>query len=288
MAIEFKPYPFVAERYPAHLPACSDGVDTQRHRVAIVGGGPVGLAVALGLANHGIRSVLLEADDSVCHGSRAICISRRSLEIIERLGALDDFLRVGLPWAGGRSFYRRDEVLHFTMPQDENQKLPPMVNLAQYHIEQFLLDAALRRPELIEIRWQTKVAGVTQHPDGARLDVDTPLGSYALDADWIVASDGGRSTMRDALGLSLHGTRYEGRYVIVDIALDSDRPTERLAYFDPASNPGSTVLVHKQPDDVWRIDYQLRDDEDPDAAVKPENVIPRVQNLLDMMGERGD
>ena len=161
MGIEFKPYPFVAERYPAHLPACSDGVDTQRHRVAIVGGGPVGLAVALGLANHGIRSVLLEADDSVCHGSRAICISRRSLEIIERLGALDDFLRVGLPWAGGRSFYRRDEVLHFTMPQDENQKLPPMVNLAQYHIEQFLLDAALRRPELIEIRWQTKVAGVT-------------------------------------------------------------------------------------------------------------------------------
>lgn len=288
MGIEFKPYPFVAERYPAHLPACSDGVDTQRHRVAIVGGGPVGLAVALGLANHGIRSVLLEADDSVCHGSRAICISRRSLEIIERLGALDDFLRVGLPWAGGRSFYRRDEVLHFTMPQDENQKLPPMVNLAQYHIEQFLLDAALRRPELIEIRWQTKVAGVTQHPDGARLDVDTPLGSYALDADWIVASDGGRSTMRDALGLSLHGTRYEGRYVIVDIALDSDRPTERLAYFDPASNPGSTVLVHKQPDNVWRIDYQLRDDEDPDAAVKPENVIPRVQNLLDMMGERGD
>ena len=80
---------------PADLPRRC--VDTQRHRVAIVGGGPVGLAVALGLANHGIRSVLLEADDSVCHGSGAICISRRSLEIIERLGALDDFLRVGLP-----------------------------------------------------------------------------------------------------------------------------------------------------------------------------------------------
>ncbi|WP_322023464.1 FAD-dependent oxidoreductase [Burkholderia sp. BCC1977] len=288
MGIEFKPYPFVAVRHPAHRPTCSDGVETQRHRVAIVGGGPVGLAVALGLANHGIRSVLLEADDSVCHGSRAICISRRSLEIIERLGALDDFLRIGLPWSGGRSFHRRDEVLHFTMPQDENQKLPPMVNLAQYHIEQFLLDAALRRPELIEIRWQTKVAGVTRHPDGVRLDVDTPLGRYALDADWVVASDGGRSTIRDALGLSLQGTSYEGRYVIVDIALDSNRPTERLAYFDPASNPGSTVLVHKQPDNVWRIDYQLRDDEDPEAAVKPENVIPRVQNLLDMMGERGD
>ncbi|GAU02525.1 pentachlorophenol 4-monooxygenase [Burkholderia stabilis] len=120
-----------------------------------------------------------------------------------------------------------------------------------------------------------------------RLDVDTPLGGYALDADWVVACDGGRSTMRDALGLSLQGASYEGRYVIVDIMLDSDRPTERLAYFDPSSNPGSTVLVHKQPDNVWRIDYQLRDDEDAEAAVKPGNVIPRVQNLLDMMGERG-
>ncbi|MDN7586688.1 FAD-dependent oxidoreductase [Burkholderia seminalis] len=287
MTIAFKPYPFVAARHPAHLPDSVDGIDTHRHRVAIVGGGPVGLAVALGLANHGIRSVLIEADDSVCHGSRAICISRRSLEIIERLGALDDFLRTGLPWTGGRSFHRDDEVLHFTMPHDENQKLPPMVNLAQYHIEQFLLDAARRRIDLIEIRWQTKVTGVTRQPDGVRLDVDTPLGGYALDADWVVACDGGRSTMRDALGLSLRGTRYEGRYVIVDIALDSNRPTERLAYFDPPSNPGSTVLVHKQPDNVWRIDYQLRDDEDADAAVKPEHVIPRVQNLLDMMGERG-
>ncbi|MGU7775298.1 FAD-dependent oxidoreductase [Burkholderia sp. MR1-5-21] len=288
MSIAFKPYPFVAERHAARLPACDNGIDTRRHRVAIVGGGPVGLAVALGLANHGVPCVLLESDDSVCHGSRAICISRRSLEIIERLGALDGFLRVGLPWTGGRSYYRHDEVLHFTMPQDENQKLPPMVNLAQYHIEQLLLDAAERHADLIDIRWQTKVAGVTRQPDGVRLSVGTPLGDYALDADWVVACDGGRSTMREALGLSLTGTSYEGRYVIVDIALDSDRPTERLAYFDPSSNPGSTVLVHKQPDNVWRIDYQLRDDEDAEVAVKPENVIPRVQSLLDMMGERGD
>ncbi|MEW9587015.1 hypothetical protein [Paraburkholderia sp. DGU8] len=57
-----------------------------------------------------------------------------------------------------------------------------------------------------------------------------------------------------AATLQLKGTSYEGRYVIVDIELESDRPTERLAYFDPSSNPGSTVLVHKQPDNVWRIE----------------------------------
>ncbi|MCP3717101.1 FAD-dependent oxidoreductase [Paraburkholderia sp. CNPSo 3281] len=285
MSAEFKPYPFEAKQYAARLPELDDGREAQRHAVTIVGGGPVGLAIALGLAKHGVRSVLIEADESVCYGSRAICISRRSLEIVERLSALDGFLAKGLPWTGGRSFYRNDEVLHFTMPQDENQKLPPMVNLAQYHIEQFLLDAAERHADLIDIRWRTKVTALQHDAYGATLSLSTPAGDYIAQTDWLIAADGGRSTVRESLGLKLQGTSYEGRYVIVDILLDSARPTERLAYFDPASNPGSTVLVHKQPDNVWRIDYQLRDGEDADEAIKPENVMPRVQSLLDMMGE---
>ncbi|MES2040367.1 MAG: FAD-dependent oxidoreductase [Pseudomonadota bacterium] len=288
MNYDFKPYPFIGKHYEARLPFQVELSKPARSPVVIVGGGPVGLATALGLANHGIPSVLIEADAGVCSGSRAICISRRSLEIVERLGALKGFLDKGLPWTGGRSFYRDTEVLHFTMPQDENQKLPPMVNLAQYHIEQFLLDAAEKKADLIDIRWQTKVTGVSARENGVILNLSTPNASYDLDADWLVACDGGRSTVRDGLGLQLKGTTYEGRYVIVDIALESDRPTERLAYFDPPSNPGSTVLVHKQPDNVWRIDYQLREDEDPEQAVKTENVIPRVQSLLQMMGESSE
>ncbi|HRO61259.1 MAG TPA: FAD-dependent oxidoreductase [Burkholderiaceae bacterium] len=282
-----KPYPFTAKKYPARLPELRSGVEARRHPAVIVGGGPVGFATALGLANFGVPSVLIEADDSVCFGSRAICISRRSLEIVERLGAVDGFLKTGLPWTGGRSFYRDTQVLHFRMPHDENQKLPPMVNLAQYTIEQFLLDAAEQRSELVNVRWNTKVVGIDTHADGATLNLSSPAGDYTMQADWVVACDGGRSFVRDALGLQLQGASYEGRYVIVDIELDTERPTERLAYFDPSCNPGSTVLVHCQPDKVWRIDYQLRDDEDPDEATKPENVLPRVESLLEMMGERG-
>jgi len=288
VSVEFKPYPFTATTHAASLPPLEAGVEKLRHPVVVVGGGPVGYCTALGLANHGVKVVLLEADDSVCFGSRAICISRRSLEIVERLGAVGGFLKAGLPWTGGRSFYRDAQVLHFKMPADENQKLPPMVNLAQYSIEQFLLDASEARSDLIDIRWQSRLTSIDVHEDGARLSVATPAGNYTMEADWVVAADGGRSFLRDALALQLKGTSYEGRYIIVDILLDSQRPTERLAYFDPACNPGSTVLVHKQPDNVWRIDYQLRDGEDPDEAVKPENVIPRVRSLLGMMGETGE
>ena len=282
---QFKSYPFEARRYPASTPKLDNDRDLARRPVVVVGGGPVGYCTALGLANYGVPVVLLEADNSVCFGSRAICISRRSLEIIERLGAVEAFLKTGLPWTGGRSFYRETEVLHFRMPTDENQKLPPMINLAQYSIEQFLLDAAEKRSHLIEIRWQNQVTGVEARADGVSLTVATPNGAYTMEADWVVAADGGRSFLRDALGLTLKGESYEGRYVIVDILLDSKRPTERLAYFDPECNRGSTVLVHKQPDNVWRIDYQLQDGEDPNEAIRPENVLPRVQSLLDMMGE---
>ena len=287
MLHEFVPYPFTAQCYPALLPPLKDGLESRRHPVVVVGGGPVGYTTALGLASHGVPVVLIEADDSVCAGSRAICISRRSLEIAERLGALDGFLNIGLPWTGGRSFYQGTEVLHFKMPQDENQKLPPMLNLAQYHIEQILLKRVQQLPGLIEIRWQTQVTAIDGQEGGARLTLSTPKGSYQLDADWVVAADGGRSFLRESLGLTLKGTSYEGRYVIVDILLKSKRPTERLAYFNPPCNPDSTVLVHKQPDNVWRIDYQLRDGENPDEAIKPENVMPRVESLLEMMGEKG-
>lgn len=288
MTRSFAPYPFSPAVHGAVLPPLADGADSVRHAVAIVGAGPVGLTAAIGLALQGVRSVLIEADDGVCAGSRAICISRRSLEIAQRLGALDGFLQIGLPWTGGRSYYRDTEVLHFSMPTDENQKLPPMVNLAQYHIEEILLRRAESLAEFIDIRWQTRVTAInTSQDNDVGLSLTSLAGDYALHADWVVACDGGRSSIRESLGLKLEGTSYEGRYVIVDILLDSTRPTERLAYFDPPCNPGSTVLVHKQPHGVWRIDYQLRDGENPDEAVKPDNVVPRVESLLAMMGETG-
>jgi 3-(3-hydroxy-phenyl)propionate hydroxylase len=255
--------------------------------VLIAGGGPVGLCLAALLGAHGVRSLVVEADDAYCTGSRAICISRRSQEILGWVGADRPLLDKGLSWVGGRSHFRHDEVLHFRMPSEPGERFAPILNIQQYYIEQFAHQAMQRQGGLCELRWASRVMAVRQAGDAVDVDVESAAGGAreTLCAAWLVACDGGRSTVRDQLGLQLQGTQYEGHYVIVDIEQQTQREVERLAWFDPPSNPGSTILMHRQPDNVWRIDYQLRDDEDPAEAVKPENVLPRVQSHLEMIGE---
>ncbi|MDQ0037208.1 3-(3-hydroxy-phenyl)propionate hydroxylase [Variovorax boronicumulans] len=278
-------------RYKVWTPPLEQGgIEPGRHPVVIAGGGPVGMALALGLANHGVRCVILEADDTVCVGSRAACISRRSLEIMERLGVRQAFIAKGLPWTGGRSYYKTAEVFRFEMPHDAQQKLPPMINLEQYYAEHYLLEEIFRRneatPGLIDVRWGTELTGLAQDADdGVTLDVRNAEGTYRLQGQWLAACDGGQSFVRKALGLSLEGTGYEGRYVIIDIELHSDHPTERRAWFDPPWNPGSTVLMHRQPDDIWRIDYQLRAGQSTEEALQPAAVAEFVQRHLDAIGE---
>lgn len=258
---------------PSHVP------------VLIAGGGPVGLMLAALLAEYGIASLTVEADDDYCSGSRAICISRRSQEIMGWVGADRPLTATGLAWTGGRSYYRDREVLHFEMPHDPLQRYAPMVNIQQYAVEEYAHQAMQRHPELAALQWSARVAGLRADADGVTVEVDSEGRRQTVRADWLIACDGGRSTVRETMGLKLEGMQYEGRYVIVDIEQESLRPVERLAWFDPPSNPGSTLLMHRQPGNVWRVDYQIRDDEDPEEAVKPENVLPRVQSHLDMIGE---
>jgi 3-(3-hydroxy-phenyl)propionate hydroxylase len=257
---------------PSHVP------------VLIAGGGPVGLTLSALLSAQGIDNLVIEADESYCTGSRAICMSRRSQEILGWVGADQALVAKGLSWVGGRSHWRNTEVLHFQMPSEPTQRFAPMVNIQQFYVEEFAHRAA-QAAGLSSVQWASRVKAVMPHSNGVDVEVITPQGPQVVHTDWLVACDGGRSTVREQLGLQLEGTQYDGKYVIVDVVQKTRRAVERLAWFDPPSNPGSTILMHRQPDDVWRIDYQIRDDEDPLEAVKPENVLPRVQSHLAMIGE---
>ncbi len=255
--------------------------------VVIVGAGPVGMVAALTLAREGVRSILVDAKSTFNDGSRAICIARQSFHILRSLGAVEPFLEKSLPWTTGRSYYRGERILEFTMPDGPGEKFRPMYNLQQQYIEQYLWEAIDRDP-LIDVRWQSEVTGIADTDGGATVTIRDPHGQYTLHAQWVLAADGARSAIRRMRGLRLRGENYEGRYVIADIRMAIDYPTIRRALFDPSSRPGGTVLVHRQPDDIWRIDYQLRDGENEAQALAEENVRASVSAVLADLGHEGE
>lgn len=274
--------------YPTFAaPQQREGLD-RAVRVAIVGAGPVGMTAALALAKHGVPSVLLEAKSTFNDGSRAICLARQSFHILESVGAVAPFLRKSLPYLSGRSFFRGQQVLEFRMPDGPDQKYRPMYNLEQQYTEAYLYEAVAREP-LIEVRWQSRVTAVRQDESKVAVTVEDPMGRYELPAQWLLAADGARSAIRTMRGLRLKGQNYEGRYVIADIRMERQaqgpgRGVERLALFDPASRRGGTVLVHEQPDHIWRIDYQLRDGESEAQALQESSIREGVAGVLSDLG----
>jgi 3-(3-hydroxy-phenyl)propionate hydroxylase len=257
-----------------------------RHKVAIAGSGPAGMVTALELARHGVPSVVLTSELQFSQGSRAICFTRRSMEILQQVGVADRVTANGLPWRFGNSFYRGQRVFRMEAPHDPDDRFFPIINLQQQYLEQYLYDACKANP-LIDFRWGNKVSAVTQKDGHAEVQVDTPEGSYLLETDWLVAADGGRSVIRSAMNLEMEGASYEGFFVIADIRIDLPFPTERLAFFDPDWNPGNTILMHREPHGIWRVDYQLPPGETPEEALRPESLKARIDAQLAMIGHAG-
>ena len=276
-------YPY--QVFDAWLPPAAGHTDATAP-VVIAGAGPIGLVAALELARHGVRCVVLESERQVSEGSRAIVFTRRSMEILQQVGVAHRVSQNGLPWRFGNSFYRGQRVFRMEAPHDADDRFFPMINLQQQYLEEYLVDAVNAQP-LIELRWGNRVTDVAQTASGATLTVDTPAGPYTLPTGWLVAADGARSGIRSLLALKLEGSSYEGKFVIADIRIDLPLPTERLAFFDPAWNPGNTVLMHREPHGIWRIDYQLPPDETPEQALAPESMAERINAQLAAIGHAG-
>ncbi|NGM87081.1 FAD-dependent oxidoreductase [Parapusillimonas sp. SGNA-6] len=253
--------------------------DGTREAVVIVGAGPVGLTMALDLAARGRRVVVIDDDYRLSTGSRAICFAKRTLDIWDRLGVGQRMVDKGISWNVGRVFFKNEEVWRFDLLPEPGHRRPAFINLQQYYCEGYLYDRAAADPH-IDLRWRHKAVAVAQHPDHVVVTVDTPDGPYELAADWLIACDGARSPVRRLIGQESHGRVFRDRFLIADVSMHASFPTERWFWFDPPFHPRQSVLLHSQPDNVWRIDFQLGWDADPVEEVKPENVLPRIRALL--------
>jgi len=259
--------------------ADQDAAGPVRHPVVVVGAGPIGLTMAIDLARHGVPAVVLDDDCRLSAGSRAICFAKRTLEIWDRLGVGQRMVDKGVSWNVGKVYFQDGLVYAFNLLPESGHRRPAFVNLQQYYCEGYLYEAAAALPN-VEVRWKNRVVAVEQRPDHVELTVETPEGRYRLQGEYVVACDGSRSPLRAMLGLESKGRVFRDRFLIADVRMNADFPAERWFWFDPPFHRNQSVLLHMQPDNVWRIDFQLGWNADPEEEKKPAKVIPRIKALL--------
>ena len=256
-----------------------DRVSAAEYPVVVVGAGPVGLSLAIDLAQRGQGVVLLDDADRIGEGSRAICFSKRSLEFWDRLGVGGRMVDKGVVWSVGKIFHGASQLYQFNLLPEQGHKRPAFINLQQFYAEAYLVDRVQELPA-IDLRWRNKVTGLEPRNDHVALTVETPDGPYRLRAQYVVACDGARSALRQMVGAEFTGKVFEDQFLIADVKMTAEFPTERWFWFDPPFHAGRSALLHKQPDDIWRIDLQLHPDADPIAEKRPENVRPRIARML--------
>ncbi|MBT2322311.1 FAD-dependent monooxygenase [Variovorax paradoxus] len=256
--------------------------ETVRHPIVIAGAGPAGLTLACDLARRGVRCVLLDEDDTVGvrgASSRGICHAQKSLEIFERLGIYPRIADKGITWSFGRTFSGDEEIYNFNLKTDSVSAQPPFINLQQFYVEWFLVDRILELG-LADLRWKNRVTRIVPAEDGVRVEVETPAGSYAIEAGYLVDATGAHSAIRAQLGLDAHVSRSTDRWCISDVRFRKALPVERWTWIDAPFNEGRAVWQHLMADGVWRIDYQLPEDCDTAHIAKPEVAGARLREQL--------
>ena len=251
---------FIHRFYPFQRPEELDKPTEHIYDVVVVGAGPVGLTLTLALARQGVAVLLLDDNNRVSDGSRALCFSKRSLEIFDKLGVAKPMMEKGVCWNVGRIFFHQKEIDCFDLTPDQRSKHPAFINLPQYYVEDYLIKAASDEQN-VEIRWLNKLVEIEQQPAGhVTIQVETPEGTYSLYTKILVACDGSQSSIRHLMNLRMQEQHFEERFLIVDFRMEADFPAERWYWFYPPFAKEQSIMLLKQPDNLWRLDIKLGKD----------------------------
>lgn len=276
-------YSLAFRLYPYRRSPDQDAPLPVRRPVVVMGGGPIGVATALDLGLQGIPVVVLDDHEGIGMGSRAICFAKRSLEIADRYGCAEPMLAKGVVWNLGKVFHQDRKVYEFNLLPEAGHRFPAFINLQQPYFEKFIVDrvrAVQAQGAPIELRGKNRVDAVTVKDDHVVLEIMTPDGPYRLEADWLIGCDGAGSPLRGMLGLGFEGRVFRDSFLIADIRMTADFPTERWFWFEPSHGSGASTLLHRQPDDTWRVDFQIGWDVDRKEEMKEENIRRRLDAFL--------
>lgn len=277
-------YSLAFKLYPYERSTDQDADAPVRTPVVIMGGGPVGVGLAIDLGQQGIPVVVLDDHEGIGMGSRAICFAKRTLEIADRYGCGEPMLDKGVVWNLGKVFHEDRKVFEFNLLPEEGHKYPAFINLQQPYFEKYQVEkvrALQAEGAPIDIRGKNRVDGIEVKGDHVVLNVMTPDGPYTMEADWMIGCDGANSPLRKMMGLEFEGRVFQDSFLIADIRMINDSfPTERWFWFEPPHGSGASTLLHRQPDDVWRVDFQIGWDVDRKEEMKEENIRRRLDAML--------
>jgi 3-(3-hydroxy-phenyl)propionate hydroxylase len=255
------------------------------HPVVIVGAGLAGLTAACDFALRGIAAIVIDEDDTVGvkgASSRGICYAQKSLEVFQRLGIFDRIKAKGVEWSVGKTLAGDETIYEFDLAQQSSHNAseqPAFINLQQFYLEWFLADR-IDELAVAKVRWQSRVLKVEQFADHVLLDIETPMGNYQCCTEWLIDASGLRSPIREASGLKVEQSLGVDRWCISDVRFKDKKPVERWTWIEAPFNDNRAVWQHLMADDVWRLDYQMQADADPDEVSSPAVVSDRLRRHL--------
>lgn len=252
---------------------------TTEKPVVIAGGGPVGLITALGLVQQGVPVLVLEEDSSLSMDTKAGTVLTRSLEVLDRFNSLEPVLAASVRIDEIGEADRASDKASLSVMTSElftETRFPFVINIPQHQLEPVLRDTLAQKAPG-SLRMNHRVTGFVQDGDSVVVHVDTPTGPKFVEASYLLACDGGRSTIREKLGITVEGKTLSERYMLIDLQADLDIESPRdypyLSYFGDASE---WMILVRQPH-CWRFIFPLAENaEEP----TPEELQQKVLRFI--------